>query len=34
MTIRRRQALRRLRSSWVDIAWVIFVGLNLAAMVA
>src|SRR6266545_131769 len=32
MTIRRRQALRRLRSSWVDIAWVIFVGLNLAAM--
>src|SRR6266571_7798632 len=32
MTIRRRQALGRLRSSWVDIAWVIFVGLNLAAM--
>src|SRR6266542_3083612 len=32
MTIRRRQALRRLRSSWVDIAWVVFVGLNLAAM--
>jgi two-component system, OmpR family, sensor kinase len=35
MTIRRgraRRALGRLRSSWVDIAWVIFVGLNLAAM--
>jgi signal transduction histidine kinase len=32
MTIRRNPALRRLRSSWVDIAWVIFVGLNLAAM--
>jgi len=32
MTIRRSQALHRLRSSWVDIAWVIFVGLNLAAM--
>jgi signal transduction histidine kinase len=32
MTIRRSQALRRLRSSWVDIAWVLFVGLNLAAM--
>jgi signal transduction histidine kinase len=32
MTIRRRWGLRRLRSSWVDIAWVIFVGLNLAAM--
>jgi signal transduction histidine kinase len=32
MTIRRSQPLRRLRSSWVDIAWVIFVGLNLAAM--
>jgi two-component system OmpR family sensor kinase len=32
MTIRRSQALRRLRSSWVDIAWVVFVGLNLAAM--
>ena len=32
MTIRRSQALRWLRSSWVDIAWVVFVGLNLAAM--
>ena len=32
MTIRRSRALGRLRSSWVDIAWVIFVGLNLAAM--
>jgi two-component system OmpR family sensor kinase len=32
MTIRRNPALRRLRSSWVDIAWVLFVGLNLAAM--
>jgi signal transduction histidine kinase len=32
MMIRRSQALRRLRSSWVDIAWVVFVGGNLAAM--
>lgn len=32
MSIRRNQALRRLRSSWVDIVWVVFVGLNLAAM--
>ena len=32
MTIRRRHVLGRLRSSWVDVAWVIFVGLNLAAM--
>jgi two-component system OmpR family sensor kinase len=32
MTLRRSQGLRRLRSSWVDIAWVVFVGLNLAAM--
>jgi two-component system OmpR family sensor kinase len=36
MTIRRRRGrrrgLRRLRSSWVDIAWVLFVGLNLVAM--
>jgi signal transduction histidine kinase len=29
---RRDQALRWLRASWVDVAWVAFVGLNLAAM--
>jgi two-component system OmpR family sensor kinase len=32
MMIRRHRGLRRLRSSWVDVAWVIFVGGNLAAM--
>src|SRR6266545_3298944 len=32
MTIRRRQALRRLRSSWVDIAWVIFIWVSLTVI--
>jgi len=30
--MRRARALRWVRSSWVDIAWVVFAGLNLAAM--
>ena len=32
VSIWRDQALRWCRSSWVDVAWVVFVGLNLAAM--
>src|SRR6266516_1070738 len=32
MSVRRGLALRWPRMSWVDVAWVVFVGLNLAAM--
>src|SRR5436305_7532843 len=31
-SMRRDQVLRSIRQSWVDIAWVLFVGLNLLAM--
>src|SRR6266487_6193345 len=32
MSVRRGRALRWPHMSWVDVAWVVFVGLNLAAM--